>query len=292
MNYSEIKNFAYNYLKDRKLIDENIEGLDFNIKTNAKFIYIEVVNKHFKSDYKSNNNSYNLVINKAKNIVIEPTEFESKNHFHRNLVFLDDKNILVPTISNRLKPSVGLYYNNYKHYQINKNNANLVKTFDHNISYTNVMLKYKLLHIGGQLYNFEQGKLYKEKFDNIWDGKCIDSFYSLANCWRIFGTKYDIQKFVNSITEKIQKEKILAGYKEISIRKGSIDYKYHTLVFIDLDGNIVSDLLYVNDSLKAVAISDYNSDIEKLKKDLEKEIDKNISVNCDTLITKQKKKVN
>lgn len=296
MNDSEIKDFAYNCLKSRKLNlnNKNIEDLDFKIKRNQILIYVEIINrKHLKTDYTYNNNhSYNLVIDNEKNVVIEPSEFEVSRNLLSELVFLDNKNILIPTISKRLYSSFEIYDNDYKHYQLDNNKVSLVSTFDNNISYSNVALENKLLFIDGKLYNFALKKLYEEKFDYIWDYNCLDSFRTLANCWRIFRSSDDIQRFVISITKKMQQEKLLAGYKEICIKRDNINYKYHTLVFIDANGNVVSDLLYVNDSLKAIDISDYNSTIETLKNELKKEIDKNVSIDCNTIITKKKKKLN
>ena len=117
---------------------------------------------------------------------------------------------------------------------------------------------------------FEQIKLEEENREYFKDAK-------LTNNWEMDFHSTQAEDFSEKLSQKLTNENLLAGYKKIEAKKDDIKLAYHTLVFLDMKGNIVSDLYYDKDyNFLSVDLSkeSYDTAEENLTFDLNQEVEK------------------
>lgn len=260
MNNSEIEQFAKDYLNSKNICFEAKNEKDqcfLFIKKLNNIFYIECHSSYYQRtlqpgdygypaqaggfpcpSYKSCP-SYRFVCDSNGNIIIDLAEIVNRP-YDRPIRWIDEENIFLPIkIDND-------NCDNWQHFRIQNGQAKLINTFEFcpDKNKNENLLKNKLLICDSKLYNFEKGIVLCDGFDRLLTSDEND-LHSLANYWQIQSYNQR-QEFLNIISKKMKDENLLVGYKKVQAQKDEFTMEYNVCVFVDKDGNFVSDLYYVD----------------------------------------------
>ena len=208
--------------------------------------------------------------------------FNNIDNSNNRRIFLDSENVLIP-IKNNENKEVGCE-NNYQHFRIKDRKAILMHTFspkqfgDGNLKCSDSLIRNNLIMFDTILYDFLTGNvlqhpsfsviLVPEDFNHSVDIK-------LWNCFKYL-EREEIQELCKFISSEMDRGNAMFGYKEIYVKKESVEKKYYTFVYLDSKANIISDLFYSNgEELKSRKVTNetYDEVIDNLQSDLYTQID-------------------
>ena len=240
----------------------------YYVKSHASY-YQGIVNFHgLPASGYIKSPSYMLVCDENGNIIIDLTEISDLAYNFNDIKSLDDKNIILPIINKE----TGL--NNYQHYKIDNGKFTLVNTFDEAPDSYDSLLKDKLVTFGGKLYNFEKNIILGNEFDKIFTVYNY-GINSLADYWKIPSKQNE--EFVDTISKKMKENSLVGGFKKVEVKKDGFRNEFDTFIFIDKNGNYVSELYYLDDnnfiSIYNVTPDNYEFIIQQLKNRLVSKID-------------------
>ncbi len=225
--------------------------------------------------------SYRFVCDDKGNIIVDLAEI-SRSKFEDNCYRLNQDNIVVAIKDDNNPTSI----NKFQHYKVTNGKYELMNTIEGKIKFEDRLLKNNLIISGNnKLYNFDKCVYINESmFDDILTGKKADNgviydLLELAGHWKIPYDKmlYDLQmdersKFAVAMSEKMIRENSVGGFKTVEVKLHDFILQYHTLIFLDKNGNFVSDLYYVDGydfkNISNVTTQNYHTIIKNLECEL------------------------
>lgn len=203
----------------------------------------------------SGEKGYMFVCDLQGNIILDVSLVKPFCHvnFNHKQIFLDKENMLVPVQALNTE-------NDIQHIRIKNSQAEVITTFYGGKPCGDERLfKNKLITFNGQLYDFSKGSMIGRKFDSIIS--CKYDLEKLAREWHIPCDSRDNEQeeFIEQILRKFDEENIFGGFKRIRAEKDREVCSYGTFVFINRDGEIVSDLYYMDGDNFVSASVDNNS---------------------------------
>ena len=201
-----------------------------------------------------------------------------------NYVFLDDTNILIPTM---VKTTEKEKENYYTHYKVGNNGLIEVYKFPkavkidsfHDYLDIKSLNENGFIEYNGGLYNYKKGELSDcPKFDEINTRKSSDLEGYLYHF--LDGLNLDKKKLVNYIREMIEENNLMVGFKEINVKRAGIEKEYRVFAYLDKDAKILGNIFYVEDGeLRKVAAENhtFESVMNVLKDDLKRKIEAELS---------------
>lgn len=280
----EIKNFAKEYLSSKDIdIEEKHKKDECDTYIVGKYglYYIETRVHRFTGMIYPGEDGYpaqaegnpcptysreechRFVCDLTGNIILDVTPVQHFFSTYENLVFLDEENILVPTLVR--KNSWPNSNNDIQHIRVRKGKGILIHTFDGMTGIPRVddkLLKNKLVNFDGQLYDFGMGRMIGHKFDKVISDDKYD-LISLAKDWGIPYGNYNEprEQFAEQMQQKMRDQNLFGGIKTVKAQRGDALCSYTTLALFDRDGRIASELYYMdNEEIVSVPVNDQSYD--------------------------------
>lgn len=275
MNNTIIEQIAKNYLKSKNICFEAKNEKDecyLYIKKLDNIFYIECHSRYYQGELNPGDDgypiqaegfpcpvyksfpSYRFVCDNSGNIIIDLAEIIARP-YDRSVKWLDKENIFLPIKGDKD------YFDNWQHFRIKNGEVNLINTFRFINDDDKNLLKNKLIIGDRKLYNFEKGIVVCDVFDGFLKNNEND-LRVLATWWQI-PSYSEQQEFIEIIAKKMKTENLLIGYKKVQVKKCNINLEYKTFMFIDTEGNFVSDLYYM-DGYNFISVDNITSENFKL----------------------------
>ena len=307
------------YLTEKSGLNYLVIYVRENIRKIFPNVYpIHPKNLYVDSDY--NSNYYRILFDHNGKVFIDLDELYTNyisseitgtgySEIKNPIIFLDDTNLLIPTKSkvddNQINITVKSDENEsnyYTHYKIKDNGIELVRklpivekydTLNENIRISDTLNKNGLIEYNDRIYNYRKGEfstcpkfdnIYSERSDNI--GKKLYYYLSDLNL--------DTVKLINLIEDKVKKNNLMIGFKEIHSSSGDIEEEYKIFTFLDSEANIMDEIYYVDgEELKKLPASNltFNDIIEDLRIDLRNKVEKRLTEKSNYIQEKNLEKV-
>lgn len=288
----EIEQVVKDYLKENNIHFEKKDNLDeISIKTKQinDLYYVEVHTEYFKgfkySDvykediYSFEKDSYRFVIDKDGNEVVKIDKIARYGNSNTFVRCLDDKNILLP-IQNNSQPNRANFNNNTEHIKIENGKATLVSVLNGRI-FDQFLEAKKIIMDNWQLYDYEKGIILRDEFDKIFSEKIGQEYHPenlLFNLLRSWGIDSWLARkdFIDSVVNKMKHKHLILGYKILESEKENIRKSFHLLIFMDMNGNFVSGLYYVDNNELNIIDNVTSENINLIFQQLKGKLDSNV----------------
>lgn len=279
--YLESKNI---YFKRKDSRDE----FDINIYPINNLLYVQVRIQYFlgvknsklfknRSSWTFDSSAYRFVIDKEGKEVVELTRIAVCDIDCSQAYILDENNFLLPNKKTLQLTSANIT----EHFRIENGKATLVSVLNGRI-FDQFLDAKKILMNNWQLYDYEKGIILRDEFDKIFSEEICylyqpeNLLFDLLRSWGI-DAWLTRKNFIDNVINKMRQKNLILGYKILESEKENIRKSFHTLIFMDVNGNFVSDLYYVDDNelivIDNVTSENINLIFQQLKCKLDSKVD-------------------